>query len=210
MCTAKSAKMSRYEGRKSPTSEQEVYGDISEEDVAEYNDEGTQENDDGQMMNVEFDLVSENSVMTVHDGEVNECPAQEDNHMMVTESSLAIENVVMHDPVSEIYAGPPLQENDGRNDEMMVAESSLAGENPVIVHDPGIEIHDGPPLQENDDVQSVHIGTSPEIMVYDPDAGPALEDELGGIIIEEQSDENEQVELLVMLVDTTPAIVAEL
>ena len=68
-------------------------------------------------------------------------------------------------------------------------------------------MHGGLPLQESGDGDMPYpppaqVGSNANIMVQDPFAGSASEDELGGVII--------AVQYLVMSVDTVPAIVAEL
>jgi hypothetical protein len=52
--------------------------------------------------------------------------------------------------------------------------------------------------------QPAHPGSSSDIMMEDPDAGPDLEEELGGVIIGEIENANGLVELLVMSVDSSP------
>ena len=96
--------------------------------------------------------------------------------------------------------------------QMMVAESSLAGENHVVVYDPGRDRR--PPIQETGDGQMLYqqlaqVGLNPNIIAYGSDADPDLEEELGGMIIG-RSDGNGQVEILVMSVETSPTIVNEL
>ena len=94
--------------------------------------------------------------------------------------------------------------------QMIATTSFLAGENPVTAHDPGSDRR--LPIQETGDGQMLYqqqpaqAGLNPNIMAYDSDADPDLEEELGGIIIG-QSDGNGQVEILVMSVETSPAIV---
>ena len=79
----------------------------------------------------------------------------------------------------------------------------MAGENSVMTCQFGTQMHGGLPLQESDAEMSypppAHVGSNTNIMVHDP---VAASDELGGVII--------AVQLLVMSVDTIPAIVAEL
>jgi hypothetical protein len=74
---------------------------------------------------------------------------------------------------------------------MMATTSSLAGENPVVVYDPGCDRR--PPIQETGDDQQLALAT------------PDLE----GMIVG-WSDGNGEVEVLVMSVETSPAIVNEL
>ncbi|CAB4036754.1 Hypothetical predicted protein [Paramuricea clavata] len=87
----------------------------------------------------------------------------------------------------------------------MMATSSLAGENHVVVYDP--ECDRRPPIQETGDDEMVfqqpaQVGLNPNIMAYGSGASPKL----GGVIIGE-IDNNGQVEVLVMSVETSPAIV---
>ena len=93
-------------------------------------------------------------------------------------------------PASDVNGGPAQRE-----------------ENPVMVPNHGTHMHGGLPLQESGDgemlyPQPAQVGSNDNIMVHDPFAGSASEDELGGLII--------AVQLLVMSVDTVSAIVAEL
>ncbi|CAB4015962.1 Hypothetical predicted protein [Paramuricea clavata] len=94
------------------------------------------------------------------------------------------------------------EETQQQGERQMIATTSfLAGENPVTAHDPGSDRR--PPIQETGDGQKLYqqqpakVGLNPNIMAYDSDADPDLEEELGGIIIG-QSDGNGQVEILVI------------
>ena len=96
--------------------------------------------------------------------------------------------------------------------QMIATTSFLAGENPVTAHDPGSDRR--PPIQETGDGQMLYqqpaqVGLNPNIMAYDSDATPDLEEELRGVIIG-RSDSNGQVEVLVMSAETSTAIVAGL
>jgi hypothetical protein len=99
-----------------------------------------------------------------------------------------------------------------QGERQMMATSSLAGENHVVVYDPGRDRR--PPIQETGDGQMLYqqlaqVGSNPNIMAYDSGATPDLEEELEGVIIG-RSDGNGLVEVLVMSVETSPAIVAGL
>ena len=97
------------------------------------------------------------------------------------------------------------EEGTQQQGERHLITSSLAGENPVVVYDPGRDRR--PPIQETGDGQQLaQVGLNPNIMAYGSDADPELEEELGGVIIERR-DSNGQVEILVMSVETSPAIV---
>ncbi|CAB3993959.1 Hypothetical predicted protein [Paramuricea clavata] len=88
--------------------------------------------------------------------------------------------------------------------QIMATTSSLAGENHVVVYDPGRDRR--PPIQETgDDQQLAQLGLNPNIMAYGSGATPELE----GVIIG-QRDSNGLVEVSVMSVETSPAIVNEL
>ncbi|CAB4000507.1 Hypothetical predicted protein [Paramuricea clavata] len=82
-----------------------------------------------------------------------------------------------------------------QGERQMITTSPQASENPVTAHDPGSDRR--PPIQETGDGQAMDYGSG---------ADPDLEEELGGMIIG-QSDGNGQVEILVMSVETSPAIV---
>jgi hypothetical protein len=100
-------------------------------------------------------------------------------------------------------AAPPAQQGESR---MIATASTLAGENPAIVHEPGT---DGRlPIQETLEMlypQPAQIGS--DISGYYSVDALDLEEELEVIDI---MDGNGQPEILVMSVETSPAIVAGL
>ena len=103
-------------------------------------------------------------------------------------------------------AAPPAQQGEIR---MIATTSTLAGENPAMVHDPGT--HGRPPIQETLDgemlyPQPAQIGS--DISGYYSVDALDLEEELE--VIDIMDDGNGQPEILVMSVETSPAIVAGL
>ena len=101
-------------------------------------------------------------------------------------------------------AAPPAQQGESR---MIATASTLAGENPAIVHEPGT---DGRlPIQETLEMlypQPAQIGS--DISGYYSVDALDLEEELE--VIDIMDDGNGQPEILVMSVETSPAIVAGL
>jgi hypothetical protein len=101
-------------------------------------------------------------------------------------------------------AAPPAQQGESR---VIATASTLAGENPAIVHEPGT---DGRlPIQETLEMlypQPAQIGS--DISGYYSVDALDLEEELE--VIDIMDDGNGQPEILVMSVETSPAIVAGL
>ena len=119
--------------------------------------------------------------------------------------------VVLHLQLAQPH-NPPNNQPITRSPTTLVSDvnsgPAQSEENPVMVHNHGTQMHGGLPVQESGDGEMLYpppaqVGSNANIMVHDPFPGSAnSEDELGGVII--------AVQLLVMSVDTTPAIVAEL
>jgi hypothetical protein len=103
-------------------------------------------------------------------------------------------------------AAPPAQQGESR---MIATASTLADENPAVVHEPGT--HGRPPIQEIGDGEMLYPQTAQngsDISGYYSVDALDLEDELE--VIDIMDDGNGQPEILVMSVQTSPAIVAGL
>ena len=95
--------------------------------------------------------------------------------------------------------------NDSSTQENIATEASVAGENNVVVPNPDDETY-GAQALENEDAemaQPAQAGSGSDIMMEDPNAGPDLEEELGGVIIGEISYANGLVDLLVISIDSS-------